>query len=256
MLSRHDLPDADWDRIEPLLPGRAGGHGGVGADNRVFVNAVRYLAKTGIAWADLPTCYGKPNSVWQRYNRWCRQGVWARIAAALRDDDTEWVSVDSSCVRATGAAAGAKKNGTAPAARRPRRSRRSRGGFGSKIHAVVTPLGHPLVLEVTGSEAADSPRLPGLIAGIQTDAVLADKGYDAAANRAAIRAAGAEPCIPPRRNRTAKIEYDRHLYKERNVAERFFARVKQYRRVATRYDKKAANFLGFVWVASIEIMLA
>jgi len=52
------------------------------------------------------------------------------------------------------------------------------------------------------------------------------------------------------------IEYDRHLYKERNVFERYFARVKQYRRVATRYDKRAANFLGFVWVASIAIMLA
>ncbi len=120
----------------------------------------------------------------------------------------------------------------------------------------MTPLGHPAVLELTGSEAADSPRLPGLIAGVETDAVLADKGYDSDANRAAIRARGAEPCIPARRNRTAKVEYDRHLYKERNVVERYFARIKQYRRVATRYDKKAANFLGFVWVASIEIMLA
>jgi len=127
MLSRHDLPDADWDRIEPLLPGRAGGHGRVGADNRVFVDAVRHLAETGIAGADLPTCYGQPNSVWQRYNRWCRQGVRAGIAAALRDDDTEWVSVDTSGVRATGAAAGAKEKPTAPAARRPRRSRRQPG---------------------------------------------------------------------------------------------------------------------------------
>jgi transposase len=121
MLSRHDLSDAHWDRIEPLLPGRAGGHGGVGEDNRRFVNAVRYLAKTGIAWADLPACYGKSNSVWQRYNRWCQKGVWQAIAAELRDDDTEWVSVDSSCARATGAAAGAKKKATAPAVSRPRR---------------------------------------------------------------------------------------------------------------------------------------
>ncbi len=109
---------------------------------------------------------------------------------------------------------------------------RSRGGFGTKIHAVVTPLGHPARVELTGSEAADSPRLPGLIAGLATDAVLADKGYDSAANGAAIEAAGAEPCIPPRRNRVEAVEYDRHLYKER-----YFARVKQYRRVATRYDK-------------------
>ena len=86
--------------------------------------------------------------------------------------------------------------------------------------------------------------------------MLADKGYDSDANRAAIRARGAEPCIPPRRSRTAAIGYDRHLYRERNVAERYFARVEQYRRVATRYDKTAANYLGFVWVASLAIMLA
>ena len=61
---------------------------------------------------------------------------------------------------------------------------------------------------------------------------------------------------PPRKNRAEAIEYDRHLYRERNVVERYFAQVKQYRRVATRYDKKAANFLGFVWVASIAVILA
>jgi len=133
---------------------------------------------------------------------------------------------------------------------------RSRGGFGTKIHAAVNPLGHPVALELTGAEAADSPHLPGLIAGVGADAVLADKGYDSDANRAAIRASGAEPCVPPRKNRVVPVGYDRHLYKERNVVERYFARVKQYRRVATRYDKKAANFLGFVWLASIAIMLA
>jgi len=121
MLSRHDISDAHWQRIQHLLPGQTGQHGGVGHDNRLFLNAIRYLAKTGIAWADLPTCYGKPNSLWQRYNRWCERGVWAKIAAELRDDDTEWLSVDSSCVRASVAAAGAKKKPMAAGARRPRR---------------------------------------------------------------------------------------------------------------------------------------
>ena len=132
MFSRHDLPDADWDRIQDLLPGRPGQHGGVGKDNRRFVDAIRYLAKTGIAWADLPTYFGKPNSLWQRYNRWCRTGVWQRVAAALRDDDTEWLSVDSSCVRASGAAAGAKKKRTAPAASRPRRWAAAGAGSGPR----------------------------------------------------------------------------------------------------------------------------
>jgi transposase len=120
----------------------------------------------------------------------------------------------------------------------------------------VTPLGHPVALELTGSQASDSPRLPGLIAGVETAAVLADKGYDSDANRAAIRRVGAVSCIPPRKNRVEAIEYDRHLYRERNVVERYFAQVKQYRRVATRYDKTARNFLGFVWVATFDILLA
>ncbi len=99
-------------------------------------------------------------------------------------------------------------------------------------------MGHPVALELTGSEVSDSPQLPNLIKGQETDAVLGDKGYDSNANRAAILAQGAVPCIPGRSNRKEAIEYDKHLYKERNVVERYFARIKQYRRVSTRYDKK------------------
>jgi transposase len=121
MFSRHDLSDDHWGRIRPLLPGQAGGHGGVGNDTRLFVNVIRYPAKTGIAWADLPECAGVPNSLWQRYNRWCERGVWERVAAELRDDDTEWLLVDSSCVRAHPCAAGAKKKRTGRAGSRPRR---------------------------------------------------------------------------------------------------------------------------------------
>ena len=120
----------------------------------------------------------------------------------------------------------------------------------------MNPLGHPVTIKLTGAHAADSPHLPELIAGVETKAVLADKGYDSDANRKRIRGQGAEPCIPPRKNRTEPIEYDRHLYRERSVVELFFGRIKQYRRVATRYDKKARNYLGFVWLASTAIMLA
>ena len=123
---------------------------------------------------------------------------------------------------------------------------RSRGGFGTKVHAAVSPPGRPVALELAGPQAAASPRRPGPIAGVRTAAVLADKGYDPDANRAAVRRQGAEPCIPPRRNRTDPIAYDRHLYRERNVVDRFFARVEPYRRVATRYDEKAANVPGLV----------
>ena len=143
MLSRHDISDDHWGRIAPHLPGRAGGHGGVGNDTRLFVNAVIYLARTGIAWADLPSCFGRPNSVWQRYNRWCEKGVWARVAAELRDSDIEWLSVDSSCVRATVAAAGAKKKPTAPAGSRPRRWGAGAAGSPPKSTRWSTPSATP-----------------------------------------------------------------------------------------------------------------
>lgn len=121
MFSRHDLCDDHWDRIRHLLPGQPSGHGGVGDDTRLFVNVIRYLAKTGIAWADLPTAVGKANRRWQRCNRWRARGVWERVAAELRDDDTEWLLVDSSCVRTHPCAAGAEKRRTGRAGRRPRR---------------------------------------------------------------------------------------------------------------------------------------
>lgn len=87
------------------------------------------------------------------------------------------------------------------------------------------------------------------------EAVLADNAYDSKENREAIQAHGAQPCIPPRKGRKEAIDYDQHLYKERNSVERYFSCIKQYRRVATRYDKKATNYLGFVWIASIDLML-
>ena len=121
LFSRHDLPDDQWERIRHLWPGQAGGHGGVGNDTRLFVNVIRSLATTGLPWADLPESAGKWNSLWQRYNRWCQRGVWERVAGELRDDDTEWLSVDSSCVRAHPCAAGAKRKRTARAVKRPRR---------------------------------------------------------------------------------------------------------------------------------------
>jgi transposase len=85
--------------------------------------------------------------------------------------------------------------------------------------------------------------------------VIADKGYDSDAVVEAIEASGAEAVIPPKCNRKEQRPYDRERYKDRNLAERFWARAKQYRRVATRYEKTARNFLAFVHVASIMILL-
>lgn len=117
MLPRHAISDADWDRIKDLMPGRPGQHGGVAKDNRLFIDAVLYVGRTGIPWADLPERFGKPNTVWRRLDRWAKAGRWDPILAALRDPDLDLLILDSTAVRAHSCAAGAKKSGTAPAAR-------------------------------------------------------------------------------------------------------------------------------------------
>ena len=103
---RHELTDAQWARIEHLLPGKATDPGRTAADNRLFVNAVLYVLKTGIPWADLPERFGKPNTIWKRYDRWAAAGVWERIGRALGEDlsgedaGADEVQLDSTSVKA------------------------------------------------------------------------------------------------------------------------------------------------------------
>lgn len=132
---------------------------------------------------------------------------------------------------------------------------RSRGGFGTKLHIAVDGLGNPVEFILTGGQEADINQGEALIQGHDCGAVIADKGYDGDAFVAAIEAGGAVAVIPPKKNRIFKREYDKHIYKERNLAERFINRIKQYRRVATRYEKTARNFMGYVRVAAIMVLL-
>ena len=127
-MRRHEISDDNWSRIEHLLPGRPGGHGGVAKDNRGFINAVWYVAKTGIPWRDLPERFGKWDTVFHRFNGWCKTGVWKRVFEAVRDPDLEWLMIDSTVIRAHHHAAG--MNGGAD----NQALGRSRGGFGTKLH--------------------------------------------------------------------------------------------------------------------------
>lgn len=103
---------------------------------------------------------------------------------------------------------------------------------------------------------ADITQARTLIEGLRTEAVIGDKGYDADALLAYIHAMGAEAVIPPRRNRTEHRAYDRHVYKDRNLVERFFNRLKQFRRMATRYEKLARNFVSLLNLVCAYIWLA
>jgi transposase len=132
---------------------------------------------------------------------------------------------------------------------------RSRGGFGTKIHGSFDGLGHPVELRLTPGPASDIGQAAALLADHEPEAVIADKGYDKQAFVDTIEARGAEAVIPTQKDRKEQRAIDPHRYKEGNVCERFGSKAKQFRRVATRYEKKAQNFLAFVKVAALVIML-
>ena len=117
-------------------------------------------------------------------------------------------------------------------------------------------LGNPVRLILTGGQAHDISQAEALIRDIKAEHVIADKGYDSTPFVRTIEAGGAKAVIPSRNNRLVPRELDDHLYKERNQVERLFARMKQCRRVATRYEKTARNYLAFCQLASVMVLLA
>lgn len=108
---RHELTDAQWEKIKDLLPGKQGDPGRTGADNRLFVDAVIYVLKTGIPWADLPGRFGNWNSIWRRYDRWCAKGVWEKLSKALSDPDLSELHLDSSSMKAHPVASTGRRQG-------------------------------------------------------------------------------------------------------------------------------------------------
>ena len=137
----------------------------------------------------------------------------------------------------------------------PQAIERSRGGLSTKVHTEVDALDNPLRLILSAGQIADIERATDLIANIRTDAVIADKGYDADALVQRIQASGAQAVIPPRANRKELRDYDTHLYKDRNLIERFFARIKHFRRIATRYEKLARNYMAFLHLVCTFVWL-
>jgi transposase len=109
-MARLNLRDDQWDRITHLLPGKPGDRGRTAADNRLFVEAVLWIARSGAPWRDLPKEFGSWNSVYQRFARWQKSGVWDRVFAELAEDsDFEEVFIDSTVIRVHQHAAGAQK---------------------------------------------------------------------------------------------------------------------------------------------------
>jgi transposase len=126
----------------------------------------------------------------------------------------------------------------------------------SKIHALVDALGNPVGFFLTGGEAHDLVGAEHLLPAMQADTLIADKAFDADERVVnPLIAAGKTVVIPPRAHRQVSRDYDRDLFKARHLIENFFARLKQFRAIATRYDKTARNFLAGVLLAAITIWL-
>jgi len=152
--------------------------------------------------------------------------------------------IDTTIVRAHQHSAGAKKDGEQAIGR-------SRGGLSTKITATVDALGNPIGFHLAPGQASDLEGADALLVDTQADTVIADKAYDADERVIApLLAAGKQVVIPPKANRKEQRPYDKHLYKARHLVENFFARLKQYRAIATRYDKTARNFLAAIHLAA------
>jgi transposase len=250
MLRRHEITDQQWDAISQMLPGREGDPGASAKDNRLFVNAILWIAKTGAPWRDLPERFGRWNSVFQRFNRWCKAGVFQTIMETLKDPDLDSLLLDSTVIRAHQHAAGAIGSSAQAEA-----LGRSRGGFSTKIHIACDGVGKPVTIILTPGQDNDITQGPALIENCQAEKVIADKGYDSDAFVAVIQAKNADAVIPPRGNRIEARSYDKEAYKGRNVVERLISALKQCRRVATRYEKTARNFLSVVHLAAVLVLL-
>jgi transposase len=107
-MRRYGIRDDQWQRVEHLLPGKVNDVGRTAADNRLFLEAVLWIAPSGAPWRDLPERVGNWNSIYQRFNRWSKKGIWQSIFQALQEPDLDWELLDSTTVRAHQHAAGQK----------------------------------------------------------------------------------------------------------------------------------------------------
>ena len=247
-IMRYELTDFELTAIRSFLPNKPRGVPRV--DDRRVLNGIFWVLRSGAPWRDLPEPYGPRTTCYNRFVRWRQAGVWDRIMDALAaGHDAAVQMIDTSVVRV-------HQHGACIADNNHQDIGRSRGGLTSKIHAVVDTNGLPVHLALTPGEAHDNRLCSVLLSALLPQTMLlADRGYDANWIRELARQQGAWANIPPKRNRKDPICFSPYLYRARNLIERFFNKIKQCRRVATRYDKLAANYLAFVKLASIRIWL-
>ncbi|MGZ4978681.1 MAG: IS5 family transposase [Methylobacter sp.] len=182
----------------------------------------------------MPSTHGKWNSIFKRFSRWCANGAWEKLFVHFSEvSDCQDVAMDGSVVRAHACAAGVASSADNEALGR------SKGGFSCKL---CDALGMPIKYLLTGGQKAECQQAIPLLENVKPSAVLADKAYDTDELRTWLKDRGIKTVIPPKSNRKEKIECDYWHYKERHSVECLFGKLKHYRRIATRFEKKAINF--------------
>jgi len=249
------LTDEIWVEIAPILSQVKHPAGcPPQQSDRMFIEAVLYLARTGIPWRDLPPCLGNWSAVYHRFRRWEKSGIWQHLWEHLQADEfsgAKQVFIDSTTVRAHQHAAGAlKKKGGQQA----QALGRSCGGFTSKIHIGCIDENTPVSIVISAGQRHDTSVFELVFEGIPqphslSDAIM-DRGYDSDQIRQRLADENINAVIPPKKNRTQVIPYDKYLYSLREKVERFFNKIKQFRRIATRYEKLAETFLAFIHITA------
>ncbi|MCP5432275.1 MAG: IS5 family transposase [Alphaproteobacteria bacterium] len=242
------LSDEAWALIDPHLP--RGKPGKPRVDDRRVMSGILHVLKTGCRWRDCPSEYGPYTTIYNRYNRWSARGVWQRLFAkmAAAGPVPEELSLDSSHVKAHRSAAGGKKGEEAQAIGR------SRGGRTSKIHCLADDCGRPVAFALTPGNVADITMAKPLVdAVLAPKRLLADRAYDAEHFRSYLKSRTIKAVIPSTASRTVPYPLDETTYKRRNVVERLFCKLKNWRRIATRYDRLAQNYISAIALAAIVV---
>ncbi|MFC3714534.1 IS5 family transposase [Sphingoaurantiacus capsulatus] len=242
------LSEAQMRRIAPHFPLS---HGVARVDDRRVLSGILFVIRNGLRWRDAPAAYGPHKTIYNRFIRWSRLGVFNRIFAELAagSDAGDRLMIDATHLKAHRTAASLLKKGLLP-----RCIGRSRGGLTTKLHAVCDGSGRPVRLALTEGQTSDYKGAALLVGTLPpARAMLGDRGYDARWFREALAERGITACIPSHRTRKIQPPYDRTLYRQRHKIENMFARLKDWRRIHTRYDRCAHTFLSAIAFAAAFI---
>ena len=254
MNDRRGLTDEQWRRLAPVVSGIKR-RGSRAKDDRCFFEGVVWVLRAGAPWRDLPGSFGKWSTVYRRFRRWAVGGRWESLRRALAGRETPYdlLLIDSTIVKAHPHSAGARKGAGGQAGEA---LGRSRSGFTTKIHAVVSGKGMLLRHALTGGEAADVTQARALVQGLRGHVGVGDRAYDSDAFLDFVQAQGMVAVIPSRANRRIRRVLEINTYAIRNVIERLFGRLKQFRRLATRYDKTSTSYAATLVMATVLVVLS